>query len=44
MLHRDPIAEPERTLHCWKDHLRRAKWMTEVGYCRILAQQRETLQ
>ncbi|RWE94676.1 MAG: DUF2285 domain-containing protein [Mesorhizobium sp.] len=32
VLHRDPVAEPERTRHCWENHLRRAKWMTTTGY------------
>ncbi|MBS88095.1 MAG: DUF2285 domain-containing protein [Novosphingobium sp.] len=44
VLHRDPLAEPERARHCWEDHLRRARWMTEIGYRRILAQQWDTLQ
>lgn len=25
VLHRDPVAEPERSRRCWEDHLRRAK-------------------
>ncbi|RWB30474.1 MAG: DUF2285 domain-containing protein [Mesorhizobium sp.] len=44
VLHRDPVAEPERTRHCWEDHLRRAKWMTTTGYRKILAGDRDTLQ
>ena len=37
VLHRDPVAEPERSRRCWVDHLRRAKWMTEQGYGHLLA-------
>ncbi len=37
VLHRDPVAEPERSRRCWEDHLRRAKWMTEHGYGHLLA-------
>ena len=37
VLHRDPVAEPERSRRCWVDHLRRAKWMTEHGYGHLLA-------
>lgn len=44
VLHRDPAAEPERTHHCWEDHLKQAKWMTETGYLKILAGDRDTLQ
>ncbi len=44
VLHRDPVAEPERTRHCWEDHLRRAKWMTESGYRKILTGDRDRLQ
>ncbi|MFC3061569.1 DNA -binding domain-containing protein [Paenirhodobacter populi] len=38
VLHRDPAAEPERTRRCWESHLERARWMTKVGYRRILEQ------
>lgn len=44
VLHRDPVAEPERSRHCWEDHLRRAKWMTKTGYRKILSGDRDTLQ
>ena len=44
VLHRDPAFDPARTRHCWEDHLRRARWMTETGYRRILTQQWDTLQ
>ena len=37
VLHRDPVAEPERSRRCWEAHLRRAKWMTEHGYRHLLA-------
>ena len=37
VLHRDPVAEPERSRLCWEAHLRRAKWMTEHGYRHLLA-------
>jgi hypothetical protein len=36
VLHRDPIAEPDRTRICWETHLKRAKWMTEHGYRHLL--------
>jgi len=36
VLHRDPVAEPERSRRCWEGHLRRAKWMTESGYRHLL--------
>ena len=32
VLHRDPVAEPVRTERCWRSHLDRARWFTEVGY------------
>lgn len=44
VLHRDPVAEPERTRNCWESHLWRAKWMTETGYRKILAGDRDSLQ
>ena len=44
VLHRDPVAEPDRSRHCWEDHLRRAKWMTKSGYRKILSGDRDTLQ
>ena len=37
VLHRDPVAEPERSRRCWEAHLRRAKWMTEHGTRHLLA-------
>ena len=37
VLHRDPVAEPERSRRCWEGHLRRAKWMIEHGYRHLLA-------
>lgn len=36
VLMRDPVNEPDRTRRCWQSHLARAKWMTKVGYLRIL--------
>jgi hypothetical protein len=36
VLHRDPIAEPDRTRVCWEAHLRRAKWMAAHGYRHLL--------
>lgn len=36
VLHRDPVAEPDRTRRCWDQHLKRAKWMTEHGYRQLL--------
>lgn len=37
VLHRDPVAEPQRSRRCWESHLRRAKWMTDEGCYRLLA-------
>jgi len=44
VLYRDPVAEPERSRHCWEDHLRWAKWMTKTCYRKILSGDRDTLQ
>ncbi len=41
VLHRDPIAEPDRSWRCWKEHLKRAKWMTEHGYRKLLTEARD---
>ncbi len=38
VLHRDPVAEAERTRQCWQSHLARAQWMTRTGYRKILEQ------
>lgn len=38
VLHRDPVAEVQRTRTCWQSHLSRAQWMTKTGYRRILEQ------
>jgi hypothetical protein len=38
VLHRDPVAEVERTRSCWLSHLSRAQWMTKTGYRKILEQ------
>lgn len=38
VLHRDPVAEEDRTRACWESHLARAQWMTKIGYRRILEQ------
>lgn len=38
VLHRDPVADPDRTRHCWESHLARARWMTKIGYRRLLEQ------
>jgi hypothetical protein len=43
VLHRDPMAEPDRTRRCWEVHLRRAKWMTERGYRKLLMDARDAL-
>lgn len=40
VLHRDPAAEPDRTRRCLEAHLRRAKWMTEHGYRKLLIEGR----
>jgi hypothetical protein len=36
VLHRDPDADPDRTRRCWEAHIKRAQWMTERGYRRLL--------
>lgn len=41
VLHRDPVAEPEKTWSCWEKHLKRAKWMTEHGYRELLITARD---
>lgn len=38
VLHRDPVAEADRTRLCWQSHLARAQWMTKTGYRKILEQ------
>lgn len=38
VLHRDPATDPARKRHCWESHLARARWMTKIGYRRILEQ------
>lgn len=38
VLHRDPIAEGERSRRCWESHLARAQWLSNSGYRRILEQ------
>ena len=38
VLHRDPVTDESRARHCWESHLTRAKWMTKIGYRRILEQ------
>lgn len=38
VLHRDPVAEADRTHLCWQSHLARAQWMTKTGYRKILEQ------
>ena len=43
VLHRDPTAEPYWTRRCWEVHLKRAKWMTESGYRKLLLDASDTL-
>lgn len=43
VLHRNPTDEPERTRCCWEEHLKRARWMTEHGYRRLLTDARDGL-
>lgn len=31
----DPSKEPDRAKHALDSHLRRARWMTEIGYRRL---------
>ncbi|MBB3810650.1 DUF2285 domain-containing protein [Pseudochelatococcus contaminans] len=38
VLHCDPVSDVVRTRRCWESHLARAKWITKVGYRRILEQ------
>jgi hypothetical protein len=42
VLHRNPAAEPDRTRRCWEKHLKRARWMTESGYRKLLLDSRDT--
>jgi hypothetical protein len=32
VLHRDPVAEEQRSYRCWKSHLERAQWFARSGY------------
>ncbi|QYM74493.1 DUF2285 domain-containing protein [Pseudochrobactrum sp. Wa41.01b-1] len=41
VLHRDPVADAERTRQCWESHLARAQWLSSTGYRRILEQAAE---
>ena len=36
VLHRDPVAEESRTHRCWHSHLKRAQWLSQQGFKRIL--------
>jgi hypothetical protein len=36
VLHRDPQSEPDRARRAFESHLRRAHWMTEHGYRKLL--------
>lgn len=36
VLHRDPVAEEQRTYHCWQSHLDRAQWLSRAGYRKVL--------
>lgn len=36
ILHRDAREYPHHTKRCWRSHLNRAQWMTEVGYRQLL--------
>ncbi|MAS14647.1 MAG: DUF2285 domain-containing protein [Nitratireductor sp.] len=38
VLHRDPASDVVGTRRCWESHLARARWMTKIGYRRILEQ------
>ncbi|WP_234050573.1 MULTISPECIES: DNA -binding domain-containing protein [unclassified Xanthobacter] len=38
VLHRDPVAEADRTRLCWQSHMARAQWMMKTGYRKILEQ------
>ncbi|SCM70079.1 conserved hypothetical protein [uncultured Pleomorphomonas sp.] len=38
VLHRDPANETDHTRICWESHLARARWMTKIGYRKILEQ------
>ncbi|QSR17261.1 DUF2285 domain-containing protein [Novosphingobium sp. KA1] len=38
VLHRDPVLDADRTRICWESHLARARWMTKIGYRKILEQ------
>jgi hypothetical protein len=41
VLRRDPLVDSDRTRRCWEAHLRRAKWMTETGYRKLLIDARD---
>lgn len=36
VLHRDPVADRDRTYRCWRSHLERAQWLSRAGYRKIL--------
>jgi hypothetical protein len=36
VLYRDPQSEPDRARRAFESHLRRAQWMTEHGYRKLL--------
>lgn len=38
VLHRDPATEAACARTCWESHLARARWMTKIGYRKILEQ------
>lgn len=36
LLHRDPDAAPERAWQCWTSHLKRAQWIAQSCYHKLL--------
>jgi len=36
VLHRDTVADHDRSKRCWESHLARAQWMIKLGYRRLL--------
>ena len=36
VLHRDPLAEKERTYRCWQSHLARAQWLSRGEFWKRL--------
>ena len=35
VLHLDPAHDEDRAHRAWESHLKRARWLTENGYCQL---------